>query len=96
MNETTTIPAILTRELSGMYSLTTRPMVGTKVDGVLAYEAYVAPGDGLGIRHLCSNKVESLFGINLSRLEAIKVEVSGRVVENEIPVKVCGADQKGE
>jgi len=82
------IPAILTRESSGHYSLTSRPMVLSMVDGERVRDVYVAPGDGLGIRHLCPLKAEKMFGMNLSRFESIQVELTGRVVEGAVPVKL--------
>lgn len=70
----------LTRQRDGNYMLTRlRPLV-TAVRGTRERDAYMLPGEPIGIRHLCAAGVAALIGVTLEPLQSIQVEVSARAL----------------
>ena len=71
----------LTRQMNGQYMLTYYKPIIADVEGRGFKDAYVAPGDPIGIRNFCDLilKVVNLDG-QLKRLESIKVFLTGNII----------------
>ena len=72
----------LTRQQNGLYMLTKYKPVFAKVEGKDFEDAYVMPGEPVGIRNFC-NFILSVVGLKepLKRGESILVTISGKIVE---------------
>lgn len=71
----------LTRQMNGMYMLTYHKPIIAEVTGRGYMDAYVPPGDPVGIRNFCDLilKVSNLEG-KLNRLESIKIHLTGNII----------------
>lgn len=71
----------LTRQMNGMYMLTYHPPVIAEVEGRGYKDAYVPPGDPVGIRNFCDLilKVAGLEG-QLNRLDSVKIYLTGNII----------------
>lgn len=71
----------LTRQRNGMYMLTYHKPIICDVEGRGYQDAYVPPGDPVGIRNFCDLilKTVNLEG-QLNRLESIKINLTGNIV----------------
>jgi len=70
----------LTRCRTGNYLLTAFKPTIQPVRGAGFSDAYIIPGDPIGLRHLCAGAVKSIWGINaedLPLLTSCKVTISG-------------------
>ena len=74
----------LTRQHNGLYMLTVKEPVSAKVDGRDFEDAYIVPGQPVGMRNFC-DLILVLLNIEkpLRRGEKIQVELSGKVIGNE-------------
>lgn len=45
-------------------------------------DAYIRPGDPVGINNLCADGIKSLFGVELQPLQMVRIELSGSVSES--------------
>ena len=71
----------LTRQLNGLYMLTLYPPIFAKVGTSDHMDAYVQPGEPIGIRHLCDRILIVVNSKPLKRCESIKVELNGNVLK---------------
>lgn len=71
----------LTRQMNGMYMLTFNKPIIADVEGRGYRDAYVPPGDPVGIRNFCDMilKVVGLEG-KLNRLESIRIKLEGGII----------------
>lgn len=71
----------LTRQMNGMYMLTFNKPIIADVEGRGYRDAYVPPGDPVGIRNFCDIilKVVGLEG-KLNRLESIRIKLEGGII----------------
>lgn len=71
----------LTRQMNGMYMLTYHKPLIQEVEGRGYSDAYVPPGDPVGIRNFCDLilKVVGLEG-QLKKLESIRIKLEGGIV----------------
>ena len=71
----------LTRQRNGMCMLTYYKPIISEVDGRGYMDAYVPPGDPVGIRNFCDLilKVVNLEG-QLPRLESVKIYLTGNII----------------
>ncbi len=71
----------LTRQLNGQYMLTKYPPIIQDVDGVGKKDAYIVPGEPIGLRNVCS-LILRVVEINedLPRLETRKVNLFGNLI----------------
>ena len=73
----------LTRQRNGLYMLTKYKPIFTKVEGRDFEDAYVAPGEPIGMRNFC-DLILPLVGLTkpLIRGESIRVELNGKILEH--------------
>ena len=69
----------LTRQRNGDYMLTAFKPLVLRVKGNDYDDAYMRPGDPIGVRHLCADGVKSA-GIELLELESVRVDVTLKVI----------------
>jgi hypothetical protein len=72
----------LTRQHNGLYMLTVKEPVFAKVDGRDFEDAYIVPGEPVGMRNFC-DLILMLLKIEkpLKRGEKIQIELFGNVIE---------------
>lgn len=72
----------LTRQHNGLYMLTKNKPIFQTVEGKEFEDAYVAPGEPIGMRNFC-DLILNLVGLDkpLKRGECIRVELTGNVIE---------------
>lgn len=72
----------LTRQRNGLYMLTANEPIITKVEGRDFEDAYVAPGEPVGIRNFC-DLILKLVGIEkpLKRGEKVQIVLSGNLIK---------------
>ena len=74
----------LTRQANGRYMLTHRVPVIKQVGRANKYDAYIEPGDPIGVRHLCEPIIERLLPeLKLQPLDFIRVTLSMNQVVKE-------------
>lgn len=71
----------LTRQRQGDYMLSYRHPVMMEVNGAGEVDAYIEPGEPIGVRHLCPGGVRALIGRDLEVLESVRVDLSMREIE---------------
>lgn len=71
----------LTRQRNGMYMLTFNKPIIADVEGRGYKDAYVPPGDPVGIRNFC-DLILKLIGTEsrLNRLDSVKIELDGKLL----------------
>lgn len=71
----------ITRQHNGLYMLTAKEPIFTKVEGREFEDAYVAPGEPIGMRNFC-DMILKLVGLEkpLRRGEKIQIELHGSVL----------------
>jgi hypothetical protein len=71
----------LTRQRNGMYMLTLNKPIIADVEGRGYQDAYVQPGDPIGMRNFCDLilKIVGLEG-KLNRLESIRINLEGGII----------------
>ena len=72
----------LTRQHNGLYMLTVKEPVFAKVDGRDFEDAYIVPGEPVGMRNFC-DLILVLLKIEkpLKRGEKIQIELFGNIIE---------------
>jgi len=72
----------LTRQRNGLYMLTVKEPVFAKVDGRDFEDAYIVPGEPVGMRNFC-DLILVLLKIEkpLKRGEKIQIELFGNIIE---------------
>lgn len=77
----------LTRQHNGLYMLTKLKPTFADVQGTDFVDAYIQPGEPIGIRNLC-NMILVVLGINspMKRCTTIEIELTGAVVTNLNPL----------
>jgi hypothetical protein len=71
----------LTRQRNGLYMLTVKEPIFTKVDGRDFEDAYIVPGEPVGMRNFCDLILKVLnIETPLKRGEKIQVELFGNIV----------------
>jgi len=75
----------LTRQHNGLYMLTAKEPIMAKVEGRDFEDAYVAPGEPIGMRNFC-DLILKLIGIEkpLRRGEKIQIELKGNLITDEV------------
>lgn len=72
----------MTRQRNGQYMLTKYKPVMAQVEGRDYMDAYVLPGEPIGVRNLCDALLKIMNKpVTLKRGESILVELSGRVID---------------
>jgi len=73
----------LTRQHNGLYMLTKNKPIFIKVEGRDYEDAYVAPGEPIGIRNFC-DAILKLVKLDkpLKRGQSIEVELDGKVIDS--------------
>lgn len=72
----------MTRQRNGQYMLTKYKPIMAEVEGRGYVDAYVVPGEPIGVRNLCDAILKILDRpVNLKRGEMVLVELSGKVIE---------------
>lgn len=72
----------LTKQRNGQYMLTKYKPILAQVEGRDYTDAYVIPGEPIGVRNLCDAILAILDKpTNLKRGESILIELSGRIIE---------------
>ena len=73
----------LTRQHNGLYMLTVKEPIFTKVDGRDFEDAYIAPGEPVGMRNFC-DMILKLVKLDkpLKRGEKIQIELEGYVCKS--------------
>lgn len=76
----------LTRQHNGLYMLTKLKPTFADVQGTDFVDAYIQPGEPIGIRNLC-NMILLVLGIEspLKRCTTIEIELNGAVITNLNP-----------
>lgn len=71
----------LTRQHNGLYMLTKNEPIFVTVEGKDFKDAYVSPGEPIGVRNFC-DQILKLVGIerHLKRGESIKIKLCGNVI----------------
>jgi len=71
----------LTRQHNGLYMLTKNKPIFTKVEGRDYEDAYVAPGEPIGIRNFC-DAILRLVKLDkpLKRGQSIEIELDGKII----------------
>ena len=71
----------LKRQRNGLYMLTVKEPIFTKVDGRDFEDAYIVPGEPVGMRNFCDLILKVLnIETPLKRGEKIQVELFGNIV----------------
>ena len=72
----------LTRQHNGLYMLTKNKPIFQTVEGREFEDAYVTPGEPIGMRNFC-DLILNMVGLDrpLKRGETIRVELKGNVIE---------------
>ncbi len=73
----------LTRQRDGNYMVTATKPVMTEVMGTGVKDAYIEPGEPIGVRHLCPLGVRMMWGIELAKCESRRVKFTGELLEPE-------------
>tara|TARA_R110000868_G_scaffold363356_1_gene625648 strand:- start:526 stop:792 length:267 start_codon:yes stop_codon:yes gene_type:complete len=82
----------MTRQRNGQYMLTKYKPIMAQVEGRDYVDAYVLPGEPVGVRNLCDALLRILDKpVTLKRGESILIELSGRVIEM---FELCSKDEK--
>jgi len=72
----------MTRQRNGLYMLTRYKPIIAQVDGRDFMDAYVVPGEPIGVRNLCDALLRILDKpISLKRGESALIEMSAKVLE---------------
>ena len=72
----------MTRQRNGQYMLTKYKPVMAQVEGRDYMDAYVLPGEPIGVRNLCDALLKIMDRpVTLKRGESVLVELSGRVID---------------
>ncbi len=72
----------MTRQRNGQYMLTKYKPIMAQVEGRDYMDAYVLPGEPIGVRNLCDALLKIMNKpVTLKRGESILVELSGRVID---------------
>lgn len=72
----------LTRQHNGLYMLTAKEPIMAKVDGREFEDAYVAPGEPVGMRNFCDLILKLLhIETPLKRGQTIRIKLDGSVIE---------------
>lgn len=72
----------MTRQRNGQYMLTKYKPIMAMVEGRDYMDAYVVPGEPIGVRNLCDAILKMLDKpIQLKRGESILVELAGKIIE---------------
>lgn len=72
----------MTRQRNGQYMLTKYKPIMAEVEGRGYMDAYVVPGEPIGVRNLCDALLRILDRkVDLKRGESILVELSGRIID---------------
>ena len=71
------IPCHLTRRANGLYLLTFYSPVIAEIGKTGVQDAYMRPGDPVGVNNLCEWAVKTLWGLELEKLETRKVFMDG-------------------
>lgn len=72
----------MTRQRNGQYMLTKYKPVMAMVEGRDYMDAYVLPGEPIGVRNLCDAILKIMNKpVSLKRGESVLVELSGRIIE---------------
>lgn len=72
----------MTRQRNGQYMLTKYKPLMAMVEGRDYMDAYVLPGEPIGVRNLCDAILKILDKpVSLKRGESVLIELSGRVIE---------------
>lgn len=72
----------LTRQHNGLYMLTKMAPVSCRVEGRDFDDAYVAPGEPVGMRNFC-DLILKLVNIDkpLKRGQTVRIQLSGSIIE---------------
>jgi hypothetical protein len=72
----------LTRQHNGQYMLTKYKPIMAQVEGRDYKDAYVMPGEPIGVRNLCDAILKILNQpVQLKRGESVLIELSGRIID---------------
>lgn len=73
----------ITRQSNGLYMLTKHKPVIAEVEGRNFKDAYILPGEPVGMRNFCDLLLQ-LAGVTepLRRLESIEVEITGNMIKD--------------
>lgn len=72
----------MTRQRNGQYMLTKYKPIIAQVEGRDYTDAYVVPGEPIGVRNLCDSLLKILDRkIELKRGESILIELSGKIID---------------
>lgn len=81
----------MTRQRNGQYMLTKYKPIMAMVEGRDYMDAYVLPGEPIGVRNLCDAILKILDKpVILKRGESVLIELSGRVIEM---FELCSPDE---
>lgn len=71
----------LTRQHNGLYMLTKYPPIIQDIDGVGVKDAYIVPGEPIGLRNVC-NLILKVCDIekDFPRLETRKINLTGSLI----------------
>lgn len=72
----------MTRQRNGQYMLTKYKPIIAQVEGRDYTDAYVVPGEPIGVRNLCDSLLKILDRkIELKRGESVLIELSGKIID---------------
>ncbi len=72
----------MTRQRNGQYMLTKYKPIMAMVEGRDYMDAYVVPGEPIGVRNLCDAILRVLNkSISLKRGESVLIELSGKIID---------------
>lgn len=72
----------MTRQRNGQYMLTKYKPIIAQVEGRDYTDAYVVPGEPIGVRNLCDSLLKILDRkIELKRGESILIELGGKIID---------------
>jgi hypothetical protein len=69
----------VSRQYNGQYMLTASPPIWAPVDGTYHWDFYAAPGDPIGVRHLCDVMRKGLGLPFLARGGMMAIELTARL-----------------
>lgn len=73
----------LTKQRDGNFMLTKlRPTIET-VSGTNLQDAYIIPGEPIGLKHLCTDGVKAIFGVDIPHLTTVRVTIETGVEDPE-------------
>ncbi len=85
----------MTRQRNGQYMLTRYKPIMAMVEGRDYMDAYVVPGEPIGVRNLCDAILKILDKpLQLKRGESVLIELAGKVIEmfELVPDQVTKSD----